>query len=296
MSFNRWKSIDDYTYVFRLFSKHHEYMNSLYWASVPASSFVIGTHKRELQINAKKTTHEILKISDKNIDSIRVTKSSEDYVKHLKEFDNWTRLNVLVSISAYFETYLSSVVSLAIESDLGLIYSIPKKIDGISILKHKNDNEYSFFDKSESITKGTWAQRISAYKKLFANVPQALIDFESDLEKMRNIRNNVAHAFGRGIEESRARNNRNIQSIERISIERLKKYMCIIRKVAKEIDKQLLSNHIGEYELIYFYHKEKINLKKSINAYELKKMFNALKIKNRNIEFYKELINYYDNI
>ena len=294
MNFNRWKSVDDYTHVFRLFSKHHEYMNSLYWASVPATSFAIGTHQREK--DSQKTTHEILKISPQNKNANRVTKSSEDYVKYLKEFDNWTRLNTLVSVSAYFETYLSSVVSLAIESDLGLLYSIPKKIDGISVLKHNNDNEYSFFDKSESVTKGTWAQRISAYKKLFINVPQSLIDFESDLEKMRHIRNNVAHAFGRGIEESRSRNNKDVQPIERLSMDRLQKYMSIIRKVAKEIDKQLLSSHIGEYELVYFYHKEKINSNNPIEPFDLKKMFNALKAKNRNIEFYRELINYYDNI
>jgi len=296
LKFNRWTSIDNYTYVFRLFSKHHEYMNSLYWASVPATSFVIGTHIRETENNSLKTTHEILKISPKNKNANRVTKSSKDYINHLKQFDNWTRLNTLVSVGAYFETYLSSVVSLAIESDLGLLYEIPKKIDGISVLKHNNNNEYSFFDKSESITKGTWAQRISSYKKLFKTVPQELIDAESDLEKMRHLRNNMAHAFGRGIDESRSRDNKKVREIARISIERLQKYMAIIRKVAKAIDKQLLANHIGEYELIYFYHKEVIKSTSNINAYELKKLFNALNAKNRNIEFYKDLIDYYNKI
>lgn len=52
---------------------------------------------------------------------------------------------------------------------------------------------------------------------------------------MRNIRNNVAHAFGRGIEESRARNNRNIQSIERISIERLKNICVLLEKLQKKL-------------------------------------------------------------
>lgn len=144
-----------------------------------------------------------------------MAKSSHDYVAHLKQFDN-TRLNTLVSVSAYFETYLSSVVSLAIESDLGLLYEIPKKIDGISVLKHNNNNNYSFFDKSKSITKGTWAQRISNFKKIFKVVPQELIDAESDLEKMRHLRNNMAHAFGRGMEESRSQDNKEIREIDRI--------------------------------------------------------------------------------
>ena len=108
MSFNRWKSEDDYSYVFRLFSKHHEFMNSLYWAYVPASSFAIGTHKKITQHNPNQTTNKILKISPKNKNAFRVAQSSQDYVNHLKEFDNWTRLNALVAISSYFETYLPS--------------------------------------------------------------------------------------------------------------------------------------------------------------------------------------------
>lgn len=296
MKFNRWESIDDYTHVFRLFSKHHEYMNSLYWASVPATDFVMGTHTREIKKHPTQTTHDILKINKNYKNAMRVTESSEDYVKYLKEFNNWTRLNTLVSVTAYFETYLSSVVSLSIESDLGILYSIPQRIDGISVLKHNNGNEYSFFDKSAMITKGTWSQRIGSFKKLFQTVPQILVDSESDLEKMRNIRNNVAHAFGRGIEESRSRDNIDIRPVERLSIERLQKYMNIIRKVAKEIDKQLLNNHIGEYEIIYFYHKRIIKLNQDINEFELKKEFNGLNFKNRNIDFYKDLIDYYKNI
>lgn len=296
MNFERWQSIDDYTYVFRLFSKHHEYMNSLFWASVPATSFAIGTYKREIAEDPTKTTHDILKISPTNQDAIRVAKSPDDYIVHLKEFENWNRLNTLVAVSAYFETYLSSVVSLAIESDLGLLYSIPKKIDGISVLKYNNNNEYSFFDKSEGLTKGTWGQRIAHYKKLFTTVPQALIDAEGDLEKIRHIRNSVAHAFGRGIEESRSRNNRDIRPIERLSVPRLQKYMCIIRKIAKDIDKQLLTNHIGEYELIYFYHQEVMKTTMPLNDYKLKTTFNGLNVKNRSVEFYKGMQTYYNSL
>jgi len=42
--------------------------------------------------------------------------------------------------------------------------------------------------------------------------------------------------------------------IERLSEKRLQKYMESIRKISKYPDYQLLNNHIGEFELIHYYH------------------------------------------
>jgi hypothetical protein len=50
MSFDRWSSKDKFSYAFRLFSKYHTYMNSLYWAHVPSSSLTQKTYR-----DAKKT-------------------------------------------------------------------------------------------------------------------------------------------------------------------------------------------------------------------------------------------------
>lgn len=294
MSFNRWISKDKYSYAFRLFSKYHTYMNSLYWAHVPASSHTQETYRIASVNNPNQTTHQLYNLSGKN--AFRVTESLESYSKHLKDFDNWTRLNTLVAVLSYFETYLSSIVSLAIESDLGLIYSIPKKIDGIMILKHKTNTDYSFFDKSELITKGSWPQRISNYEKIFNSVPTTLASSISDLEKMRKIRNNVAHAFGRDIEKTRARETFEMLPIERLSEIRLQKYMDIIRKISKEIDAQLLTNHIGEFELIYFYHRIKSELRTNYEIQDLKTKINSLYVEQRNYTFCKELIKYYEQI
>lgn len=294
MSFNRWTSKDKFSYAFRLFTKYHTYMNSLYWAHVPASTHTQTTYRNAKSINPNPTTQQLYSLSGPN--AFRVTESIDAYSNHLKEFDNWTRLNTLVAVLSYFETYLSSVVSLAIESDLGLIYSIPKKIDGIMILKHGTNSEYSFFDKSELITKGTWHQRISNYQKLFGSSPNVLSSSISDLEKMRKIRNNVAHAFGRDIDKTRARETVEMIPIERLSEQRLQKYMETIRKISKAIDNQLLTNHIGEFELIHFYHKNKSLLKQNQEIQDLKTKINSLYVENRNHQFCKELIDYYDSI
>ena len=294
MSFNRWTSKDNYSYAFRLFTKYHTYMNSLYWAHVPASSHTQATYRNAKLNNPNQTTQQLYNLSGVNV--FRVTESLDAYSQHLKDFDNWTRLNTLVAVLSYFETYLSSVVSLAIESDLGLIYSIPKKIDGIMVLKHGTNDEYSFFEKSELITKGTWQQRISNYSKIFGSVPDILSSSIADLEKMRKIRNNVAHAFGRDIDKTRARDTIEMLPIERITEVRLQKYMKLIRQISKAIDFQLFNNHIGEFELIHFYHKNKDEFKTENKIQELKTKINSLYTENRNHKFCKELIEYYEEL
>jgi hypothetical protein len=291
MSFDRWSSKDKFSYAFRLFSKYHTYMNSLYWAHVPSSSLTQKTYRDAKKTNPNQTTHQLLNLSGPN--AFRVTESLDAFSGHLNEFDNWTRLNTLVAVLSYFETYLSSVVSLSIESDLGLIYSIPKRIDGVMILKYSSSTNYSFFDKSVLITKGTWDTRISHFKEIFGTVPTALSSNISDLEKMRKIRNNVAHAFGRDIEQTRARTTLEMLPIERLSEARLQKYMELIRKISKEIDNQLFTNHIGEFELIHYYHVNKQTLTTNREVQELKTKINTLYTENRNHAFCEGLIDYY---
>jgi hypothetical protein len=267
-------------------------MNSLYWAHVPASDLTQKKYRDAKKTNQNQTTHQLFDLSGPN--SYRVTNSLDAFSIHLKEFDNWTRLNTLVAVLSYFETYISSIVSLSIESDLGLIYSIPKRIDGVMVLKYNSNSEYSFFEKSELITKGTWDKRISYYKEIFGTVPLTLSSNVSDLERMRKIRNNVAHAFGRDIDQTRARTTLDMLPIERLSEERLQKYMALIRKISKEVDNQLFNNHIGEFELIHFYHKNKHNLKFSSEVQDLKTQINSLYTEKRNHAFCKGLIDYYD--
>ena len=269
-------------------------MNSLYWAHVPASSLTQKTYRDAKKTNPNQTTQQLLNLSGPN--AFRVSGSLNAFSNHLKEFDNWTRLNTLVAVLSYFETYLSSVVSLSIESDLGLLYSIPKKIDGIMILKHNGDNQYSFFDKSELITKGTWDKRISYYREIFGTAPAILTSSVTELEKMRKLRNNVAHAFGRSIEETRARDTFEILPIERLSEKRLQKYMEIIRKISKAIDNHLFKTHIGEFEIAYYYHKNHSSLTTNNKAMELKAKINSLNVKQRDLTFCKELIDYYSKI
>ncbi|RBW64436.1 hypothetical protein DS893_14565 [Vibrionales bacterium C3R12] len=294
MPFNRWEAKDDYSYAFRLFSKHHTYMNSIYWAHVPATNNVQYQCRKHLKATPIPKTQTAFNLSGKN--SHRVADDLKDYSDHLKDFDNWTRLNSLVSVLSYFEIYLSTVVSLAIESDLGLIHSVPKKIDGVMVLKHSSEDSYSFFDKSQLVTKGTWPQRVNHFLALFHLAPISLGSNIAELEKMRKLRNSVAHAFGRDIDKTRSRHTLEILPIERLSEERLMRYMELIMKIAKDIDKQLLERHIGEFELIHFYHNVKADLDPTNPVKSLKTKINGLYVENKSIEYCKELIKLYEYV
>ena len=294
MSFNRWVAKDKHSYAFRLFSKHHTYMNSLYWAHVPASSAAQHQYRNALKSSPVPTTQSAFGLTGPN--AFRVADSLSDYSDHLKEFDNWTRLNTLVSVLSYFEIYLSTVVSLAIESDLGLLHSVSREIDGVMVLKNNNGADHSFFDKSELITKGTWNQRVSNFISLFNIAPISLGSNISDLEKMRKLRNNVAHSFGRDIDESRSRHTLKILPIERLSEPRLQRYMGLIIKIAKDVDQQLLDKHIGDFELIHYYHSVRSELDPSNKVKDLKKKINGLYVENKNREYCQQLINYYERL
>src|SRR5690606_3977391 len=71
----------------------------------------------------------------------------EEIFKNLKgwsdtynQFENWINLNSLLAISSNFETYLSTIVSLSLESDPGVLFNSSKSIDGISLPKKGANN------------------------------------------------------------------------------------------------------------------------------------------------------------
>lgn len=293
LNFDRWKSQDDYTYAYKIFNRYHTYMNSLYWSYAPTYAYnQIMYSKSKKEYGPFPTTHHLFNVKGDN--SERVARNLNDWNRHFKEFDNWTRLNALLSLNSYFEIYLSSVVSLAVESDIGLQYSSSKSVDGLTIVKHGNSRNYSFFNISREITMGEWSKRRKRFKEIFGSAPQELTTYERELETIRNIRNSIAHSFGRDIEKSRSRSQTDILEIERISIKRLQEFMSVIRTVARSIDGQLLNNHIGDYEAIFYYHEIKGTLPVNNHAKEFKKKLNTLYVKQKSASYCKELIEYYD--
>ncbi len=221
------------------------------------------------------------------------------------QFDNWINLNSVMAMSSNLETYMSTVIQLALESDVGVLFGTSKRIDGIEIVKYGRSQPFDFEDKLVSCVKGDWSSRVCAFSKIFGSVPNILTDNISRLEKIRKLRNNVGHAFGRDIEESRRHNVIDIQSMDRLSRENTLKYQKLIFGVARSLDKQLLQNHIGEYQALHFYHSLRPELNQKApndstklgnHMMELKKKLGQFGAAKAGKKFCKELIVYYESL
>lgn len=292
MEFDRWRSKSGTTWVQKIFKKHHTLLNSLYWSYIPVASYGDYLYRNNDKVG---TTQELFHASGE--DAHRIDSDLDQWYTHAKDFENWTRLNALVALTSNFEVYLSSVVSLAIESDPGLVFETSRVIDGLTLLKKNNQKGYSFYHISETITKGDWWKRTTAFKKTFGSIPKILEDNIGELDKIRILRNNITHAFGREIEKAQARGVIEVLEMERLSLIRLKKYMNMIERIVKEIDNQLVENHIGDYETVYYFHQIKDSLPEERKFVALRKNLNALGINGTcNEQYCIELVDYYNKI
>ena len=221
-----------------------------------------------------------------------------DWSSGFNDLENWINLNTLVAISSNLETYLATVVPLALASDVGTLYGTTRKIDGVQILKHGHAKAFDFEEHVLACTKGAWSARLAAYEKYFGRSPKAFSSNISALEKIRVIRNNVAHSFGRDIEASRNQQEVKTLPIEKLSRDSLLKLQNVVWLVAKSIDVHLHQFHIGEYQALVFYHGIYPDLRKdlhpSMRAIELKKQIGGFGATTAGKEYCKGLVQYYE--
>ena len=214
------------------------------------------------------------------------------------QLNNWVNLNALVAVASNLETYIATIVRLAIESDVGVLYGTPQRVDGIELVKRNHPRAFQYDEIVKSITMGTWESRINAYERLFDFVPDYLRTNCSKLDRLRVIRNRVAHAFGREIEASRT-SDLKTQPVAKLSQSRMLEYQNLAWNTAREIDKHL-EKHIGEYQSLLFYHdmRAKVDHMKENNdrAFHLRKALGRLGELPPGKEFCQKLVEYYEAI
>jgi hypothetical protein len=111
-------------------------LNSIIWAQISASEYVIKKAQ-----TAGLDVHTLLNVGEDVKRTIKI--SVPEWTSNYREFNNWVRLNALMSLSSHFEIYLTTVIALAIESDPGQLHNASKKIDGAMLLKYSNIYSYS---------------------------------------------------------------------------------------------------------------------------------------------------------
>jgi len=295
--FDRWTSREQSTWPFQVFKKYTNEYDRMFWSHVVSKKFVYAQLKhKEALFEDDVSKHFDISTADRP----ELYSDLKDWSNAFNQLSNWTNLNGLMAVSANLETYMASVVRLALESDPGILFDASKKIDGIMLLKHGEQRKLSFNSEIMSCTKGDWSSRIRAYKNIFGGAPKILTDKCTELDAIRKIRNNIGHAFGRDLDKSRDHGVKTTSPMEVVTPERAVKYKKLIWDVAKAIDKHLLIHHVGEFQVLGLYH-QKLPLLKDIydvnaRAKRFRKEIGEFGATLRGVDESKELIAYYNSL
>lgn len=248
-TFDRWKAHESSTWALQVFSKYDSQLMGLWGTHISSAAFTYQQlGKNHAQWQDKPGSHFQAGV---HVDSYfsDLKQWSESY----NSFSNWVNLSVVLTLAANLETYIASVVRVAIESDPGLLLGSPKTVDGAYLRKHGEEWVVDLGEHLESCTKGDWSSRFSALRRVFGSIPPGLSSVHADLEEVRRVRNRFGHAFGREIDLARRTGTLELLPMEPMKRKRVERLRASILRGAKELDRLLLEAHIGEFEAVLFY-------------------------------------------
>lgn len=300
MSDERWISPFNNSLAYVLFMKHFTELNAIYWAHVPASNTIMKHIMQKSVDNPSTDFCKLFVVKDE--DERRLASDYNTWAKDYKEFLNYTRLNMLMLLSSAFETYLRTIISLAIESKPGAILGCPESIDGAFLLKKDinygmyNDKNYLFSNIIDDVCRGEWTKRIEAYEKYFGTAPTSFKGNISKLDELRRTRNQIGHYFGRKKNQYETPILMAPKEVERVSHKNLIKYMDTVHKTVKSIDEHLHTTFVGSYDIIKFYfqeiHIDSKDITPGTQAKKLQKHLGEKGLRTAGTEYYKNLLSY----
>jgi hypothetical protein len=245
--FDRWAPGWGRTVAHRLFQSHHTQLNALYWAHAPVFRHAFAATRRSEKTDATTTIFPL-----PAEDVRRINYPLHKWASYYNEFDNWVRLNAVVSATGYLEVYMKTLIRMALESDPGVMIGASHAVDGVRLLK--TQSAYNFKDEVVDCVRGAWDARLSHYGRLFGHVPPFLKQVTGELDQLRVLRNGVTHTFGRSTDDYDSYLDVTPKPFAKVSVAKLKKSLGLIERVALALDKHLGAAHIGEYESLYMYH------------------------------------------
>ena len=248
MAFQRWHSWYRTSRAFTRFKDHHTEINRHYWSLVP-----VGSYGKYLQRHSAGGTTTAALFHASGPHAHRLEPLADEWSKDFKEFENWTRLSALLSALSYLEAYISTIITLALRSDPLLRFGQSRAIDGAAWIKRSVTDDVS--ELVAGCVKGEWSKRLASYRKLFGSVPAQLTALQGILDRMRNIRNSVAHSFGRDHTLFEDPLRIADDSAERLPEPTLLAWLGSIEQAAIEIDEHLLPAHLGDFELLWHFHR-----------------------------------------
>jgi hypothetical protein len=240
----RWRCIRGKTLAWWLFKGHHTHLNDIYWHHKAVSSFAFGSTRSQTRTDATESVFPYAK------GNRRIAPTLGQWAVHYDDFERWTNNAAILAIAGYLETYIAQVVTAAIESCPAVLIGGSKELDGVAQLKRQD--AYDFYSHAEPTVRGNWQSRTSAYKRLFRTCPfDAKV---SELEKLRKLRNNSGHAFGRDIDMMRFAHRTTVTRLPAIGEEALQRYLALAEEVAETIEQHLGKEFVGGYEVVKILH------------------------------------------
>ncbi|MCV0370509.1 hypothetical protein [Filomicrobium sp.] len=251
-AFARWEPHDKSTWAFQVYRK---YNRELYRIIEAHRASVFYTY-RQLKCAGANWSDPISQAFPGCPTGVDNFDSLQSWSDGFNDFDNWVNLSNVTTIASNLETYLASVVSLAIMSDPSVLIGAPaKSIDGAYVLKHGSGPRTNLEEHVTACTRGDWSARLSAMERLFGALPKKIKSHHSELETARNVRNRFGHAFGRDIEASRAHGQIEIAPMEKVSRQTVARLGAAAWRFAQATDEFLLHHHIGDFEAVSYYAK-----------------------------------------
>lgn len=243
MTFKRYSLFEKRTLAGRLFKRHHTHFNDTYWAHRTALKF---SYAATVPFNRADPTSVLFPLSQGDR---RVPSTLGRWADSYSDFDMWVHMASVIALCGYLETYIAQVATAALESDPSLILGGGPKIDGAVYLKH--NPQYDMYPHVEGLVRGDWQARSSHFSKLFGSCPYSTLI--GDLERLRKLRNDAGHSFGRDIKRMKFAANWKIESLPKIKEKDLQHHLSVAEVVANEIEKQL-APVVGQYEIIKTLH------------------------------------------
>lgn len=292
-TFHRWQNFEQTTWSFQVFSKYDDQLGMMLTANNNAAKYCYSAMGKA-GCSWSDSAERVLATGDRFLTAFEDLKHwSNTY----NDFQNWMRLNAVLATAANLETYIAGAIDTALQSDPGTLFGASKGFDGAKLLK----TNVKGLDRKPHIiscTRGDWPSRISAMERIFGQLPLAAKSEISNLEKIRHVRNNVGHAFGREISHAQYHGLRKIHAMERITESTAFGATSTCRRFAKALDNHLLLNHIGDFEVVRFFHthhQDDAGAKMGERIASLKKAIGKL-AQPRGKTYLKDLISYWDQL
>lgn len=290
MIFNRYVPLRSRSIAINEFNDRQTELNEHFWSFVVMTENARYLAREAGKSDASTSTATLFHASGPDVS--RVPPTVDLWLKANDALGNWLRLSALISAVAFHEAYISRIVRTALMSDPLCRYGATRGLDGTVLLKRGIEIEYESDQKS--LTRDVWSKRAENFKRIFNATDTSVMFPIARLEKMRELRNEFAHGFGRSLDVPEPSDLVDRLS-SKISHATLLSYLGLLSKSASAIDRFLIEKFIGSFELIHLYHVWKADNPAKV-ARDFKKHLVRNGFPNANMQFCKELIIYYENV